>query len=185
MRQDGYLQVNLTVEGHACQHDILYRVFNDYRDKLARDGLIGILKKEDIVAELTKKSKRFSGKNHSEESKEKIGKSHRDLWEQNYLYRERKIEHMRNLGKQNHKRNPSVATAKMSGPNKRQYMRQHWRKEVWDAVKEKWENRVSYHWGKNHIASQFDVSVKTIENMLELIQQEIDWDTATNWVVKK
>ena len=31
-RNDPYYQVSLTVEGHACQHDILYKVFGDIRD---------------------------------------------------------------------------------------------------------------------------------------------------------
>jgi len=69
----------------------------------------------------------------------------------------------------------------MSGPNKRQYMRKHWRKEVWDAVKEKWENRTSFHWGKTSISRRYGVSIKTLDNMLDLIIAGVDWPTATNW----
>ena len=32
-RDDPYFQVELTTEGHACQHDVLYKVFGDGRDK--------------------------------------------------------------------------------------------------------------------------------------------------------
>lgn len=40
-REDPYYQVSLTIEGHACQHDILYRVFGDVRDKNAANMLYG------------------------------------------------------------------------------------------------------------------------------------------------
>ena len=184
-RNDQYYRVDLTVEGHACQHDILYRVFGDYRDKLARDGLMGILGREKIVAELIKNSKRFRGKRHSECSKNKTSKTLRKRFKNDKDYRERLIHHGKNvLGKSKHKRNSSIGTAIMSGPNKRQYMRRHWDKKVWDAVKEKWDNRTGYRWGKMSLAKTFGVSVKTIENMRELIQQGIDWDTATNWEEK-
>jgi hypothetical protein len=123
----------------------------------------------------------FEGRVHSQESKNKISKALRERFERDEEYHNWLTEHVRNLGSSNHKRNPSVGTKVMSGPNKRQYMRRHWEKEVWDAVKEKWEGRTSYHWGKKSLAKAFGVSVKTIENMLELIQQGVDWDTATNW----
>ena len=35
--------VDLTVEGHACQHDILFRVFGWKGDKAAADGLYGLV----------------------------------------------------------------------------------------------------------------------------------------------
>ena len=68
----------------------------------------------------------------------------------------------------------------MSGPNKRQYMRRHWKKEVWDDLKEAYENRKGYHWGKTKLSKSHCVSVETLENMLKLITEGVDWDTATN-----
>lgn len=43
-------QVSLTIEGHACQHDILYRVFGWEGDKIARDGLSGQIGKEEVIS---------------------------------------------------------------------------------------------------------------------------------------
>lgn len=40
-REDPYYQVTLTEEGHACQHDILYKVFGDKRDLYAASTLYG------------------------------------------------------------------------------------------------------------------------------------------------
>ena len=40
-RNDPYYQISLTVEGHACQHDILYKVFGDIRDLYASSTLYG------------------------------------------------------------------------------------------------------------------------------------------------
>ena len=40
-RDDPYYQVELTEEGHACQHDILYRVFGMEGDKIAARTLYG------------------------------------------------------------------------------------------------------------------------------------------------
>ena len=40
-REDPYYQVKLTKEGHACQHDILYRVFGMEGDKIAARTLYG------------------------------------------------------------------------------------------------------------------------------------------------
>ena len=41
VKEDDYYKVYLTPEGHADQHDILYRVFGDKFDKIASDGLRG------------------------------------------------------------------------------------------------------------------------------------------------
>ena len=35
--------VDLTVEGHSCQHDVLFRVFGWEGDKLAAEGLAGLV----------------------------------------------------------------------------------------------------------------------------------------------
>lgn len=40
-REDSYFQVQLTTEGHACQHDILYKVFGEEGDKIAARMLYG------------------------------------------------------------------------------------------------------------------------------------------------
>ena len=40
-REDPYYQVKLTKEGHACQHDILFKVFGDKRDGVAAKTLYG------------------------------------------------------------------------------------------------------------------------------------------------
>lgn len=124
----------------------------------------------------------FEGRKHCQSSKDKTRKTLQNLFEKDGHYREQLVNHAKEkLGKSKHKRNPSVGTEVMSGPNKRQYMRRHWRKEVWDDVKEKWENRTGYHWGKTGLARKHGESVKTIENMLELIIADIDWRSATHW----
>lgn len=40
-RDDLYYQVELTIEGHACQHDILYKVFGENSDAIAARMLYG------------------------------------------------------------------------------------------------------------------------------------------------
>jgi len=40
-REDPYYQVQLTVEGHACQHDVLYKVFGHLGDLQAATMLYG------------------------------------------------------------------------------------------------------------------------------------------------
>ena len=41
LKEDPLYKVRLTVEGHACQHDILHKVFGDQRDQLAASMLYG------------------------------------------------------------------------------------------------------------------------------------------------
>ena len=41
VKEDEYYKIYLTPEGHANQHDILYKVFGDNFDKIAADGLRG------------------------------------------------------------------------------------------------------------------------------------------------
>jgi len=41
VKEDYYYKIYLTPEGHADQHDVLYRVFGDKFDKIATDGLKG------------------------------------------------------------------------------------------------------------------------------------------------
>ena len=40
-REDPYYQISLTVEGHACQHDVLYKAFGDLRDLYSSSMLYG------------------------------------------------------------------------------------------------------------------------------------------------
>jgi hypothetical protein len=39
--EDEYYKVSLTLEGHACQHNILYKVFGNNYDKIACNLLLG------------------------------------------------------------------------------------------------------------------------------------------------
>lgn len=48
-RLDEEWQVSLTLEGHACQHDILYRVFKWDGDRIARDCLSGSVGKDELL----------------------------------------------------------------------------------------------------------------------------------------
>jgi hypothetical protein len=41
VKEDDYYKIYLTPEGHAVQHDVLYRVFGDNFDKIAANGLRG------------------------------------------------------------------------------------------------------------------------------------------------
>jgi hypothetical protein len=50
VKEDPYYKVYLTAEGHACQHEILYRVFGAESDKIASDALMGHIGKEEAVA---------------------------------------------------------------------------------------------------------------------------------------
>jgi len=168
--------VALTVTQHAMWHFAEWTRKRNLRDELAWKGLAGIIGKEELVAELMKLNKGFSGKKHSDEWKENNGRMMKKLHTENPERREQ----IRQLGKGDHKRNTSSGTESMSGPNKRQYMRRHWRKEVWDDLKETYENRKGYHWGKNRLSKNHCVSAKTLENMLDLIIEGVDWDTATN-----
>lgn len=47
-REDPYYQVLLTEEGHACQHDILYRVFRHSMDEIVTRALNGQADKKEI-----------------------------------------------------------------------------------------------------------------------------------------
>lgn len=172
LKEDPLYKVRLTIEGHACQHDILWRVFGKKGDFVASRALLGQVEVLDIL------NSRFEGYTHTDGSKKQIGQSLQEFYILNPRDLENRKNQMRQLGKSKHKRNPAPG-CKASAEKGRAYMRKHWRKEVWDAVEDAWNNRTSYHWGKISVAKTFGVSVKTIENMLELIQMNIDWQTAT------
>ena len=168
--------VALTVTQHAMWHFAEWVRKGHPYDRLAWKGLAGIVGKEELVAELMKLNKGFSGKTHTDEWKENNSKMMKKL----HAESPERQEQIRQLGKSEHKRNTGPGTMSMSGPNKRQYMRRHWKKEVWDDLKEAYENRKGYHWGKTKLSKSHCVSVKTLENMLKLITEGVDWDTATN-----
>ena len=172
LKEDPLYKVSLTVEGHACQHDVLWRVWGSKGDYIASRCLWGADASDTV-------NSRFEHCRHNRETKAKIGSSLQEYYKKDPDALERRKEQMRTLGKSGHKRNTTHGTLAMSGPNKRQYMRKHWRKEVWDAIETAWNNRTSYHWGKNSVAKRFGVSVKTVENMHKLIVDNIDWQTAT------
>ena len=48
LKENAFWRVSLTVEGHACQHDVLYRAFGWAGDKSASDGLLGLVGKDDL-----------------------------------------------------------------------------------------------------------------------------------------
>lgn len=84
--------VDLTPEGHACQHDILYKVFGNKFDKIACNGMRG---DDDIKRQVfsesgkrggkakpsaevkDKMSEKKRGRKHTEETKRKISEAHK------------------------------------------------------------------------------------------------------------
>ena len=166
-KEDPLYKVKLTIEGHACQHDILWRVFRKKGDFVASRVLMGQVEALDVL------NSRFEGYTHTDEWKENNSEMMKRLHSESPERREQ----TRQLGRGKHKRNPEPG-CKASAEKGRAYMRQHWRKEVWEAVEDAWNNRTSFHWGKTSIAKTFGVSVRTIEHMLELIQKNVDWQTA-------
>ena len=73
-REDPYYKVKLTVEGHATQHEILWKVFGQKGDFYASQGLKGMVSKADILRGLPH-SRGMLGKTHSVETKLKMSKS--------------------------------------------------------------------------------------------------------------
>ena len=70
VKEDDYYKVYLTVEGHAEQHDILYRVFGDKFDKIASDGLKG---QENVKVQVFSEAGKRGGKaKPNSSSKEKM-----------------------------------------------------------------------------------------------------------------
>jgi len=87
VKENEYYKVYLTPEGHADQHNILYKVFGDNFDKIAANGLRGQKNiKEEVFSEAGKRggkaipdetakakmAKNKTGKKLSEEHKKKI-----------------------------------------------------------------------------------------------------------------
>jgi len=77
VKEDEYYKVYLTPEGHADQHDILYRVFRDEFDKIAANGLKG---QKNIKPEVFSEAGKRGGKSipnkiaRSKMSAKKVGK---------------------------------------------------------------------------------------------------------------
>jgi len=69
----------------------------------------------------------------------------------------------------------------MPGLNKQQRTRQYRTKKVWYVVLNKFLSRTSFCWGKTAVAKEFNVSLKTIDNMVNLISQGVYCNTATQW----
>lgn len=71
--------VYLTVEEHALAHKKLWETYGKIEDKLAWDGLTGLISKSDIVREVARNAaignKWRLGKMHSEATKAKISKN--------------------------------------------------------------------------------------------------------------
>ena len=72
--------IELTVEQHAHVHKRLYELYGYWQDKLAWQGLAGIIGKEEIVYRIMQENgrragKAWLGKTHTEEAKAKIRKA--------------------------------------------------------------------------------------------------------------
>jgi hypothetical protein len=89
--EDEYYKVYLTLEGHACQHNILYKVFGNNYDKIACNLLLGegssrievfqesgrrngLMKPNSDAREKMRQAK--LGTTHSEETKRKMSDAH-------------------------------------------------------------------------------------------------------------
>ena len=59
VKEEEYYKVSLTLEGHKCQHDILYRVFGNTFDKIAMNGMNG---DEDVRNQVSSEAGKRGGK---------------------------------------------------------------------------------------------------------------------------
>lgn len=67
--------IELTVEEHAEAHKKLYEEHGHWQDRIAWKGLLGIISKEELVAEMLSEGGKRGGKNKpSSEAREKISK---------------------------------------------------------------------------------------------------------------
>jgi hypothetical protein len=78
VREDPYYKVLLTVEGHSCQHDILYQVFHFEGDRIARDTLLSQLTRDEAISQARADWIRRNPTHHSEAGK-KGGKARAKL----------------------------------------------------------------------------------------------------------
>ena len=73
--------IELTIEEHAEAHRVLYEKYGHWQDKVAWQGLLGLIGHDDIMREMYDARKGegnfFYGKKHSEETKQKISKANK------------------------------------------------------------------------------------------------------------
>ncbi len=157
-------RIRVNVAMHAFLHNLRYLEKGDKRDLLAAQGLLGIKGKEEIWAELSARSRRFSGKTHTEQWKADNSQLHVENW------KTRDKAQIQSLGRGGHKRNTSpgrAAAAKTGHP----FKRSHWEEDLFNEVKERYENRTSYHWGRKEVCEKYGVTAKTVENMVKHIRE--------------
>ena len=71
--------IYLSIEEHALAHKKLYEEYGHWQDKLAWQGLAGLISKEELIEQMYEERKGegnpFYGMKHTEETKQKISKS--------------------------------------------------------------------------------------------------------------
>lgn len=92
VKEDPYYKVYLTPEGHAAQHDVLYRAFGDTFDKIACNAMRGDCEaRREVLSESGKRGGRAApspearekmaarkvGRKMSEETKRKMSEAHK------------------------------------------------------------------------------------------------------------
>jgi general stress protein YciG len=69
VKEDPYYKVDLTIDGHSCQHDILFRVFRQEGDRIARDTLDGQMTHEEATRQARADWIKRNPNHHSEAGK--------------------------------------------------------------------------------------------------------------------
>jgi len=102
------------------------------------------------------------GGTHTQEWKENNSRLHIENW------KTRDKTQITKLGKSTHKR--SVEAAQLASRSTgHPHKRRHWVEEVFNAVRDAYLGRSSHHWGKKDLAKKFEVSERSIENMVKYI----------------
>jgi hypothetical protein len=108
--------------------------------------------------------KPFQGKTRTQEWKDNNSALHIENW------KTRDKSQIQSLGKSNHRRNPTpgqIASCLTRHPHKRK----HWDEELFNEVRERYLNRTSFHWGRRELCEKYNVSARTIENMVKHIRE--------------